>query len=118
MAAAVMRGEMDKAGMFVTEDFEWEVMGRFPYAGRYRGVDGLHTLLTGVREASGGTFHMTPELSLGDGEAAVVIGHVTAARPGKSLDARNVFIVQCEEGKIARGWTVPMDQYTYDEFWE
>jgi ketosteroid isomerase-like protein len=118
MVAAVMRDEMDTARRFVTDDFAWEVMGRFPYAGRYHGVEGLQTLLRGVREASGGTFQMTPELSLGDNDAAVVVGHVTATRPGKALDARNVFIVQCQRGKIARGWTVPMDQYTYDEFWE
>jgi ketosteroid isomerase-like protein len=60
---------------------------------------------------------MTPELSVGDDRAAAIVGHVTASRPGKTLNAKNVFILQCEDGRIARGWTIPMDQYTYDEFW-
>jgi ketosteroid isomerase-like protein len=118
MADAVMRGDLEEARTCVTDGFEWEVMGRFPYAGRYQGVEGLAALLNGVREGSGGTFHMTPELSFGDDEAAVVVGHVTASRPGKTLDAQNVFIVHCEEGKITHGSTVPVDQYAYDEFWE
>jgi ketosteroid isomerase-like protein len=112
-----MRNDIAEARAYVTDDFQWEVMGRFPYAGRYTGVEGLRVLLEGVRDASGGTFHMTPELSLGDNDAAVVVGRVTASRPGKTLDARNVFIVECAGGKIARGWTVPVDQYAYDEFW-
>jgi ketosteroid isomerase-like protein len=117
MVAAVTRNDLDTARRLVTDDFAWEVMGRFPYAGRYDGVEGLRTLLRGVRQLSGDTFHMTPELSFGDGDAAVVVGHVTATRPGKTLDARNVFIIECERGRIARGWTVPVDQYIYDEFW-
>jgi ketosteroid isomerase-like protein len=118
MAGAVMRDELDEARACVTDGFEWEVMGRFPYAGQYQGVEGLATLFKGVRQGSGGTFHMTPELTFGDEDAAVVIGRVTSSRAGKTLDARNVFIVQCEGGKIAHGWTVPVDQYAYDEFWE
>ncbi len=118
MAGAVMRGELNEARACVTDGFEWEVMGRFPYAGRYRGVEGLETLLNGVREGSGGTFHMTPELSFGDDDAAIVVGRVTASRPGKTLNAQNVFIVHCEGGKISHGCTVPVDQYEYDEFWE
>jgi ketosteroid isomerase-like protein len=117
MAGAVMNGDLDLARTFVTESFEWEVMGRFAYAGRYRDVEGLQKLLNGVRDASGGTFHMTPELSFGDEDSAVVVGHVTATRAGKSLDAHNVFIVECEHGKVARGKTIPVDQYAYDEFW-
>jgi ketosteroid isomerase-like protein len=92
-------------------------MGRFPYAGKYRGVEGLATLLRGVREASGNTFHMEIELTLGDDDAAAIVGRVTATRPGKTLDAQNVFILHCEDGRISRGWTIPIDQYAYDEFW-
>jgi ketosteroid isomerase-like protein len=114
----VQAGELDKARAIVTEDFEWQVMGRFQYAGRYIGVEGLAALLKGVRDGSGNTFHMTPELSLGNDEAAAIVGRVTASRPGKTLDGQNVFIVKCDGGRIARGWTIPMDQYAYDEFWE
>jgi ketosteroid isomerase-like protein len=118
MSSAIVNGDLDTARTCVTDDFHWEVMGRFPYAGKYQGVEGLQKLMRGVREGSGNTFHMTPELAFGDDDAAVLTGHVTASRPGKTLDARNIFIVQCENDRIARGWTVPMDQYAYDEFWE
>lgn len=118
LVGAVQTGELAKARALVTDDFEWRVMGRFPYAGRYSGVEGLAALLEGVREASGGTFRLTPELSFGDNEAAVVVGHVTAARPGKTLDAQNVFVVRCREGRLSSGTTIPVDQYAYDEFWE
>jgi uncharacterized protein len=118
LVGAVMSDELDRARGLVTEDFEWQVSGRFPYAGRYSGVEGLSALLRGVREGSGDTFQMTPELSLGNDEAAAIVGHVTASRPGKTLDAQNVFIVRCRDGRIARGWTIPVDQYAYDEFWE
>jgi ketosteroid isomerase-like protein len=118
LVGAVQSGELDKARALVTDDFEWQVMGRFQYAGIYNGVEGLAALLKGVRDGSGGTFRMTPELSLGSEEAAAIVGHVTASRAGKTLDAQNVFIVRCENGLIARGWTIPVDQYAYDEFWE
>jgi ketosteroid isomerase-like protein len=115
LAGAVQSGELDQARALVTDDFEWQVMGRFPYAGHYQG---LAALLKGVRDGSGNTFQMTPELTLGNEEAAAIVGHVTALRPGKTLDAHNVFIVRCQNGRIARGWTIPVDQYAYDEFWE
>ncbi len=118
LVGAVQSGELDKARALVTDDFQWQVMGRFQYAGIYNGVEGLAALLKGVRDASGNTFRMTPELSLGSDEAAAIVGHVTASRAGKTLDAQNVFIVRCENGLIARGWTIPVDQYAYDEFWE
>jgi ketosteroid isomerase-like protein len=102
----------------VTDDFNWEVMGRFPYAGHYQGVEGLATLFRGVRDASGGTFHMETELTLGDDAAAAIVGTVSARRNGKTLEGRNVFILQCRDGRLACGWTIPMDQYKYDEFWE
>jgi ketosteroid isomerase-like protein len=118
LVGAVQRGELDKARALVTDDFEWQVMGRFPYAGRYHDVEGLAALLKGVRQSSGDTFQMTPELSLGNEEAAAIVGRVTASRSGKTLDAQNVFIIRCQNGRIARGWTIPVDQYAYDEFWE
>jgi ketosteroid isomerase-like protein len=118
LAGAVQRDDLETARTFVTDDFEWEVMGRFPYAGRYRGVEGLSKLFHGVRDASGDTFHLEPELNFGDDRAAVIVGRVTASRAGKTLDARNIFLVECADGLIVRGSTVPVDQYAYDEFWE
>ncbi len=118
LVGAVQSGDLDKARALVTDDFEWQVMGRFPYAGHHHGVEGLAALLKGVRDESGGSFQLTPELSFGDDEAAVVVGHVTATRAGKTLDGDNVFIVRCEDGRIRRGMTIPVDQYAYDEFWE
>jgi ketosteroid isomerase-like protein len=117
LVGAIVSGDLERARPLVTENFQWEVMGRFPYAGKYAGVEGLAALLQGVREASGNTFHMTPELTLGNDAAAAIVGRVTAVRPGKTLDAKNVFIVQCDGGRISCGWTIPMDQYAYDEFW-
>lgn len=118
MAQAVQSGELDKARAQVTDDFTWQVMGCFPYAGRYEGVEGLAKLLNGVRDGSGGTFHMVPDLSFGDDNAAVVIGKVTASRPGKTLEGENIFVVRCRDGRIASGMTIPVDQYAYDEFWK
>jgi uncharacterized protein len=117
MVEAIQADDLDRAREFVTDTLEWQVMGRFPYAGRYEGVEGLAALMRGVREASGHTFSMITELTFGDDKAGVMVGHVTASRPGKKLDAQNVFLVQCEDGLVARGWTIPVDQYAYDEFW-
>jgi ketosteroid isomerase-like protein len=61
---------------------------------------------------------MTPHLSRGDDRAAAIVGHVTASPAGKILDAQNVLILRCEDGQISRRWTIPGDQYAYDEFWE
>jgi hypothetical protein len=63
-------------------------------------------------------FQMTPELSPGDDGPAAIVGHVTASPAGKTLDVQNVLIVRCEDGQISTGWTIPVDQYAYDEFWE
>lgn len=117
LIAAVQGGDLDGARSLVQPTFEWQAMGRGPFAGRYVGVEGLADLLGKVRDASGGTFHLDTEMTVGDDVTAAMVGRVTATRQGRSLDTRNVFLLQCEEGKIARGWTVPMDQYTFDEFW-
>ena len=70
-----------------------------------------------VRDASGGTFQLTTEFTVGDDDNAVAMGRVTASRAGKTLEGRNIFVVQCDNGRVTRGYTVPMDQYTFDEFW-
>jgi len=93
-------------------------MGRSPQAGRYSGVEGLSELLRKVRESSDGTFHLETEMTVGDNATGVIVGRVTASRVGKTLDTRNIFLIQAECGLIARGWTIPMDQYAFDAFWD
>lgn len=117
LIAAVQSGDLDRARSLIQPTFEWQAMGRGPFAGRYVGAEGLAELLGKVHEASGGTFHLDTETTVGDDDTAAIVGRVTATRDGRALDARNVFLLQCEGGKIARGWTVPMDQYAFDEFW-
>jgi ketosteroid isomerase-like protein len=117
LIGAIQGGELDRARALVTPGMQWTAMGRGPFAGTYPGVEGLAELLRKVRDASGGTFQLSTEFTVGDDDNAVAIGRVTASRAGKALEGRNVFVVQCEHGLVARGYTVPMDQYTFDEFW-
>lgn len=117
MSSAVQAGDLAAARDCVVDDFFWEVMGRFPYAGRYRGVEGLAQLFRSVREGTDGSFHMVPELSYGDEHAAVVVGHVTAARGAKKFEGDNIFLVRASGGHLTSGMTIPVDQYSYDEFW-
>jgi ketosteroid isomerase-like protein len=116
--AVIQSADLDVARTFVTEGFQWDVMGRVPPAGVYRGVEGLAELLQVVRERSGNTFRMTPQVAFGDDDTAVIIVHATASYRGRTLNVRNIVIVECENGRVAHGWTVPWDQYTYDAFWE
>jgi ketosteroid isomerase-like protein len=113
----VQSRDLDAARSLAHPTLEWELTGRGPFAGTYVGVEGLAQLLANVRDASGGTFQLEPEGRGGDAAMGAVVGRVTATRNGRTLQTRNAFLIQCQDGKISHGWTVPMDQYTFDEFW-
>jgi ketosteroid isomerase-like protein len=117
LVGAITGGDMASARSHVTPGFEWQVMGRSPQAGRYVGVEGLSELFNKVQVASDHTFQLETEITLGDDETAVIVGRVTASRNGRTLEGRNMFMLQAENGLIARGWTIPIDQYAFDEFW-
>jgi ketosteroid isomerase-like protein len=117
LIGAIQGGELDRARALVTPGMEWTATGRGPFAGTYAGVEGLAELLRKVRVASGDTFRLSTEFTVGDDDNVVAVARVTATRAGKTLEGRNVFVVRCENGLVARGYTVPMDQYTFDEFW-
>jgi ketosteroid isomerase-like protein len=117
LVAAVMKGELADAKSHVTPDFEWRVMGRSPQAGTYVGVEGLSELFNKVQAASEHTFTLETEVTLGNEDTAVIVGRVAASRAGRTLEGRNIFMLQCEDGLMARGWTIPIDQYAFDEFW-
>jgi ketosteroid isomerase-like protein len=110
--------DLDAASKYCSENILYKIAGRSPIAGEYRGIKQFDKALKLVKELSGGTIKLEPQVVVADDQAVMVYGHATAKREGKTLDIDHVYLYRFnEEGKIIEGRTIPVDLYAFDEFW-
>lgn len=101
------------------QDLVYRVSGRGRISGEFRGIEQYGSVLERVKELSGNTIRLQPEVVLADDRSVMVFAHVTAQRNGKTLDGYNVYLFRFDEsGKIFEGRTIPVEQSLFDEFWE
>ena len=109
---------MQTAAQCASADVVYHVPGKNSYAGDAVGLDAFKQLLDTIRAASDGSGQHTPLHVLADDRAVMVYSRVTAARKGKQLDMEMAYLFRFdEEGKVIEGRTIPVDLYTFDEFW-
>jgi len=114
---AFRRADLKAARALLTDDVVWELKGKSPLAGAYRGPDNVLGYFGQLMERSSGSFRIEMIDVAGGKEHGVSYNKASANRPGKHLDLTENLIFQVHDGKIASVVQVAHDQYAWDTFW-
>jgi ketosteroid isomerase-like protein len=115
---AFNENDLNTAKETFSENIVYRIAGKSPIAGEYRGIEQFSKALQLVKELSGGTIKLEPQIILADKQAVMVYGRATAKREGKTLNIDHAYLYKFdEEGKIIEGRTIPVDLYAFDAFW-
>lgn len=117
MIAAFNANDLSAVAALVSADLVYTIPGRSPIACHTRGVVPHLEVLKRARELSGGTLRLEPQAIAADGDYLLIWGRISAERAGKRLDSEHCVMYRFAEGKIVEGRTIPIDLYSFDEFW-
>jgi ketosteroid isomerase-like protein len=114
--SAFMAGNIETVLGILDESIVWNVPGRSPIAGTYKGPQEVLGFFGKLAEHSGGTF----SLDVVDICANDTYGYVnvrgTATRDGKSIDQAGMHVWRIVNGKAVEFLSYTEDQYVEDEF--
>ena len=101
--AAVEGGDLPGGLALIADDCAWTEMAGFPYAGTYRGPEGVRDNVFMRIGADWDGFAMTVDDVLDAGDAVIGIGTYsgTSKATGKPMKARVVHVFRVRDGKIA-----------------
>jgi hypothetical protein len=117
MIAAFNANDLSAVEALVDADLTYFIPGRSPVACHTRGVSEHLRALRRARELSCGTLRLEPRAVAADGDYLFVWGRITAERAGKRLDSEHGVMYRFKDGKVIEGRTLPVDLYSFDEFW-
>lgn len=109
------RGDLAAVRSHFAPDAVWELPGRGPLAGEYKGPDAIIGFLARSFELSGGTLRLEVRDVLASDAGAAHVQLVTAERPGRTLRCVEVLAHEIVDGMITRTYHRP-DQYAIDAF--
>jgi len=117
---AFIRGDIDSATKFITDDFIMHVPGKGLNAGEYWGVDGFKKFFSNIMSYGGGKFSMEVPVLAVSGNTAFTREIVKLNRkfdPERMFELHFMMQYRMRNGKISEAWTIPEDLYLYDQFW-
>ena len=115
MFAAFAKGDLAALNDVFAEDLVWHEGGRNQLSGDYRGREAVFGFFGKFMEVTEGTFHIDVHTVLADDEHGVALVVVTASRGGRTVMVNAVDAMHLRDGKVVEVWTVPTDQYAFDE---
>jgi ketosteroid isomerase-like protein len=113
--AAFATGDFAVLNDTFAEDLVWHEGGRNQLSGDYRGREAVFGFFGKFMEVTEGTFHIDVHTVLADDEHGVALVVVTASRGGRTVMVNAVDAMHLRDGKVVEVWTVPTDQYAFDE---
>ena len=111
------KGDMAALTQLFAEGVIWHLPGNNQISGEHKGRDAVFAVFAKVGQISGGTFKIELHDVMANDEHTVVVQRVTASRPGKRLNARNVDVYHIRGGKISEWWSFTDEPRQEDEFW-
>jgi ketosteroid isomerase-like protein len=113
---AFNEGDLATLRQRVTPDVTYVIPGRAAVSGEFSGIDAVVGAFQRLRQLSGGTISVEPQLVLSDGDDVMFTGRVTAEHEGRSLDVVNAYAFHFEDGKLASGRLFPSDLHAIEAF--
>ncbi len=100
-------------------DVKYVIRGRSQVSGTFTGLEEMAKALQRVRDLTGDTMRVEPEVLLSGGDHVILYARLTASRPdGRQFDSYEAVVFRFRGGKLAEGDSIPADQYAFDEFYE
>src|SRR6516225_9704267 len=115
MFAAFAKGDLAALYDEFAEDLVWHEGGRNQISGDYRGRRAVLGLFCKAMEVTQGSFRVDLHDVLADDEHGVALVALSASRGGRSVNVNAVDVMHLRDGKVVEVWTVPVDQYAFDE---
>ncbi len=100
----------------VDPEVSYRIPGRASVSGEFHGVEAVTGAFRRLRERSGGTISVEPQVMLSDGEHVMFTARVTAEHEGRSLNAVNAYKFRFCEGKLLEGQVFPGDLHAVEAF--
>jgi len=115
MFAAFAKGDLAALNDVFAEDLVWHEGGRNQISGDYRGREAVFGFFGKTMEVTQGSFRVDLHDVLADDEHGVALVALSASRGGRSVNVNAVDVMHLRDGKVVEVWTVPVDQYAFDE---
>ena len=111
-------GDVPAVLAIFAEDITWRIAGRNPVAGDYTGHDEVLGFLQKLGEGSNGTFTVTVQDIIDNGDETVValVTHL-AQRDDIQLQTPAVHVWQVQDGKCTSHVSYVYDVHAWDVFW-
>ncbi len=114
---AFNRNDLKTAATFVTDDIVYTIRGRSTLSGTYRGYAAFAGAIERIKQLTGGSMTVKPEVVLADGENIMMYLQVSGSRPdGRRYESQQAYLYRLRDGKLAEGQTIPVDQHAFEEF--
>ncbi len=114
---AFAQGDIETVLGRFDENIRWHIPGRAPFAGEYRGHEGVVAFFGKLTELSGGTFQLELHDVLASDDHVVALIRATAERNGTTRTFNNAHVWHVADGKATEFWGLSEDPYGDDEFW-
>jgi ketosteroid isomerase-like protein len=109
--------DLKELSSYVAEDVTYTIHGRASVSGTYRGVEGFRSALTSVKELTGGTMEVQPEVLLAGHDVVMAYMRVTGRRTdGRRYHSHQAYLYRFRDGKLVEGQTIPVDQREFEDF--
>jgi ketosteroid isomerase-like protein len=109
------RGDLAAVATHFAPDAVWDLPGRGPLAGEYKGPDAIIGFLARAFELSAGTLRLEVLDVLASDTGAAHVQRVTADNDGRRLDCIEILAHEIHDGRITRTHHRP-DPYALDAF--
>lgn len=116
---AFNQNDIDGLAAHVAADVTYTIHGRASVSGTYRGVEGFRRALASVKDLTGGTMEVQPEVLVAGHDAVMTYMRVTGTRKdGRSYHSHHAYLYRFRDGKLIEGQTIPVDQRAFQEFFQ
>jgi len=100
----------------VAPDVTYVIPGRAAVSGEFRGIDEVVAAFQRLRQLSGETISVEPQLVLSEADDVMFTARITAKHDGRTLDVVNAYAFHFEDGKLAAGRLFPGDLHAIEAF--
>lgn len=116
---AFNRNDLEAISAYVAADVTYTIHGRASVSGTYRGVEGFRRALKSIKDLTGGTMQVQPELVLAGHNAVMAYMRVTGARKdGRRYHSHETHVYRFRDGKLFEGQAIPVDQLAFEKFFQ
>lgn len=109
-------GDLDAVRDYVDPDVTYRIPGRARVSGSFTGIDEVAAAFQRLRDLSGGTIAVAPDVVVADGDNVLFTARVTAQHEGRSLDVLNAYAFRFRDGRMTDGAVFPGDQHAVEDF--